>query len=101
MAGQGDPPSGAPSQLDLNNLVHKGELEINIKPPENEQDGNARRQRELITFYIAVAMVCLVFLGCLGALMFGHASADEQRWLQSALTLILGTAVGAAFNKKN
>ena len=101
MAGEGDGHLGAPSQLDLNKLVHKGDLEINIKPPENENDAQARRTRELITFVVAVTMVGLVFLTCLGVLIFGQTSIEEQRWLQSALTLILGAAVGAAFNKKS
>jgi lipoprotein signal peptidase len=44
-------------------------------------------------------MVGIVFIVCLSALLFGHPSTDEQRWLQSAITLILGAAVGAAFRK--
>jgi hypothetical protein len=88
-----------PGQLDLNTLVHQGELEVSIKPAESENDGRARRLRETVTFLIAVGMVALVFLTCLGLLLFGHTSADEQRWLQSALTLIVGAAVGAAFKK--
>jgi lipoprotein signal peptidase len=43
--------------------------------------------------------VAIVFLVCLAVLLFGHPSVDEQRWLQSAVTLILGAAVGAAFRK--
>jgi hypothetical protein len=99
MTGEGEGLRGVPSQLDLNNLVHKGELEVSIKPAESEQDGRARRTRETATFVLALVMVAIIFLVCLGVLMFGQPSTDEQRWLQSALTLILGAAVGAAFRK--
>lgn len=98
MSGSGDKKPGS-SQLDLNSLVHRGELEVSIKPTENEPDGRARRSRELVTFTVAVAMVAIVFLVCLAVLLFGHPAVDEQRWLQSAVTLILGAAVGAAFRK--
>lgn len=91
--------SGTPGQLDLNNLVHQGELKLSLKPPENAHDARARRTRDMVTFVVAVSMVAIVFLACLAVLLFGRVSADEQRWLQSALTLILGAAVGAAFKK--
>jgi hypothetical protein len=97
MAGEREDQSVAPGQLDLNKLVHKGELEVSIKPPEH--DGRARRSRETAVFMFALTLVAVVFLVCLGALLFGHPSTDEQRWLQSALTLILGAAVGSAFRK--
>lgn len=88
-----------PARLDLNTLVHKGELEVSIKPPENEHDARARRLRELAAFALALVMVAAVFLACLGVLLWGHPDVDERRWLQSALTLMLGAAVGAAFKK--
>lgn len=99
MGGIGQGSSGAPGQLDLNKLVRQGDLQVSIKPPENEHDARARRTRETVTFAIAVGMVAIVFLLCLGVLILGDPSTDEQRWLQSALTLILGAAVGAAFKK--
>jgi hypothetical protein len=90
---------GTPKWLDINGLVRKGELEVSIRSPENWHDARARRTREIITFATAVAMVAVVFLACLGILIFGYPSVEEQRWLQSALTLILGAAVGAAFKR--
>ena len=99
MSGPGDKKPGPSGQLDLNNLVHRGELEVSIKPIENEHDGRARRSREMVTFTVAVTMVAIVFLTCSAVLLFGSPSVDEQRWLQSAVTLILGAAVGAAFKK--
>lgn len=99
MVGEDKGPPGVPGQLDLNKLVHQGDLKVSINPPENADDGRARRTRETVGFLIAVGMVALVFLVCLSVLIFGHPSTDEQRWLQSALTLILGAAVGAAFKK--
>lgn len=99
MGGISQGSSGAPSQLDLNKLVGQGDLRVSIKPPENEHDARARRTRETVTFAIAIGMVAIVFLLCLGVLILGDPSTDEQRWLQSALTLILGAAVGAAFKK--
>lgn len=90
-----------PEKIDLNDLLRRqGQFDISIKPSENEQDARARRFREQLTFILAVAMTAIVFLVCLSILLFGHVSADEQRWIQSALTLILGAAAGAAFNKK-
>lgn len=89
----------APRQIDLNDLLRQGQFDVSIKPAENEHDARVRRTRETITFVVAVAMIGIVFLACLAVLLFGHASVDEQRWLQSALTLILGAAVGAAFKK--
>lgn len=39
-------------------------------------------------------MTAIIFLACLCILLFGHTSAEETRWVQSALTLILDAAVG-------
>ena len=52
-----------------------------------------------MTFLVAIGMVCVVFLVCVGVLVFENASAEEQRWLQSAVTLILGAAVGTTFRR--
>ncbi len=88
-----------PATIDLNELARKGHLDVSIKPAESELDGQARRWKDKVTFGLAVAMIGLVFVVCLCLLLFGQRSDDERRWLQSALTLILGAAVGAAFKK--
>jgi lysylphosphatidylglycerol synthetase-like protein (DUF2156 family) len=101
MTAQGEGPRGAaPEKIDLNDLLRQGQFDISIKPAENEPDARARRFKEQLTFILAAAMTAVVFLVCLCILLFGHSSAEEQRWVQSALTLILGASVGAAFNKK-
>ena len=88
-----------PAQINLNDLLRRGQLDVSIKPAENEHDARVRRTRETVTFAVAVVMISIVFLICLGILVFGVPSTEEQRWLQSALTLILGAAIGAAFKK--
>lgn len=99
-APEDDPKGSAPAKIDLNQLVRPGEFEVSIKPAENEQDANVRRFKEKVTFILAAAMTAVIFFVCLGILLFGHPSAEEQRWVQSALTLILGAAVSAGLNKK-
>jgi hypothetical protein len=88
-----------PATIDLGELARQGQFDISIKPAETEPDGRARRFREQITFVAAVSMTAVAFLACLGVLLFGHPSVEEQRWVQSALTLIMGAALGAAFKK--
>jgi hypothetical protein len=88
-----------PAKIDLNDLLRQGEFDVSIKPAENEQDARERRWRERIAFAVAVSMLGISFLVCLGILIFGHASVEEQRWLQSALSLILGGAVGSTLKK--
>lgn len=101
MTARGEAPKGsAPEKIDLNDLLRQGQFDISIKPAENDQDARVRRFKEQCTFLVAVLMTGVVFLVCLGILLLGHPSADEQRWVQSALSLILGAAAGAAFNKK-
>lgn len=95
-----DPQGSAPEKIDLNDLLRQGQFEVSIKPAENEHDARARRFKEQLTYILAASMTAILFLVCLCILLFGHTSAEEQRWVQSALTLILGAAVGAAFNRK-
>lgn len=100
MRGEGEgSQTSAPAKIDLNDLLRKGQFDVSIKLAENDQDARARRSKEQITFVLAVSMVGVVFLACLGDLLFGHPSVEEQRWVQSALTLILGAAIGASFKK--
>jgi hypothetical protein len=99
MTGEGDPKPAPPAQINLNDLLPPGQFDISIKPAESEADARVRRKREIVTFAVAVAMISVAFLTCLAILLLGKPSADEQRWLQSALSLILGAAAGAAFKK--
>ena len=68
-------------------------------PTKNQQEGHARRWREKVTFLTSLSMVGVVFLVCLAVLLLGHASAEEQRWVQSVLTFILGAATRATFKR--
>lgn len=99
-AREDDPKGSAPAKIDLNDLLRQGQFDVSIKPAENEPDARVRRLKEQLTFILAASMTAVIFIVCLCILLFGHTSAEEQRWVQSALTLILGAAVGAAFNKK-
>jgi hypothetical protein len=94
-----DPKGPVPERIDLNDLVRRGDVDVSIKSTESEGDARVRRFKEQLTFILAASMTAIVFLVCLCILLFGHPSAEEQRWVQSALTLILGVAAGAAFKK--
>ena len=93
-------PTKNSASIDLGDLLSsQGQLEISIRPTESKPDGQARRWKDQVTFTVSISMIGVVFLVCLAVLLFGHPSAEEQRWVQSALTLILGAVIGATFKK--
>ncbi len=90
-----------PATIDLNDLIRQGQFDLSVKPAESKPDAQARRFRERITFLVAILIVGLVFVACLGVLLFGHPSTEGQYWAQSALSAISGAALLAAFNRKS
>ncbi|RZI57625.1 MAG: hypothetical protein EOP37_19645 [Rubrivivax sp.] len=98
----GERPSSA-NQLgfDLNRLPANVKTTLKVEPDESPEDARHRRRRENLILYFGLLIVTGAIAGSV-YVAFGSttASADDRKWAQSLLTLMIGAMIGYVIPKK-
>jgi len=75
-----------------------GPVDVTVSPQETTEDAEHRRWKDKIVFLVSVSALVLVFVACLGVLIFGSQTPDEKKiWagvLVSLITGLLGYKIG-------
>lgn len=74
------------------------DYETTLKPTEHPDDRRVRLVKELATFRVGLGILSFTCAASLYVGIFG-ATAEDRRWGQSVITLLVGGAVGFAFRK--
>jgi hypothetical protein len=101
------PPST--KQFDFNKLLPEGDVKVDlqVKTAEDADEKALRLKKEFLAFLVkdlginvlAAIFVIVIFVVCLVMLVNPRAPADEKKWAQSAVSVILAGVVGIAFGK--
>jgi len=100
LAGEGHPPTNHGS-IDLDAALRSGNLTLSIDPTENQEDAKYRRLREFILFVVAITIVVVALVLSTLFLYESSTSAEDKKWVQSLLTLIIGSFMGYLVGKKS
>lgn len=84
----------SPPVINLSQALPASDYKITLEPAETDDDAQARRTKDSIMFIVALVMVCLVFVVCLGVLLFGSPHAEDKKWLFATITAIVGALLG-------
>lgn len=89
-----------PGQLDLDQLVRRGTVELGPDEHPDERAARLRReerrdQREHALFYAALGGVSVLAVLCAWLVVFaGGVDLEQRRWAQTALTILVSGSVG-------
>lgn len=94
-----EPPRPPPSTLNLDTLAGERGLEVKLAPPESPDEARARRHREMVIFYFALALLLAAVVG-VTLLFVSTTSPEEKRWSMATLSAIVSFALGVLVGKK-
>lgn len=84
--------------VDFSKAPENHTISLAIEKQETAEDASYRRWKDKVIFVVALAVLVVAFLTCLGVLVLGPQPADEKKiWagvLASLVTGVLGYALG-------
>ena len=87
--------------VDLNALAKSaGPVDVTVSPQETTADADHRRWKDKTLFVVAISCLGILFLACIGVLLFGTQSPDEKKIWGGALTSLVTGMIGYAIGKK-
>lgn len=81
------------SSIDLNEVANNPKLSLSIisNQDENPQDANIRRVKDIVLFFVAIALILCAFVFCAYILLNNNFSDDNKKWA----TVIAGSIISA------
>ena len=86
---------------DLNALMRNtGPVDVSVSPQETADDANHRRWKDKVMFLVSLMALVLLFVTCLGVLVFGAQSTDEKKIWAGVLVSLTSGMIGYVIGKK-
>ncbi|MBI3258250.1 MAG: hypothetical protein HYZ54_02030 [Ignavibacteriae bacterium] len=89
-------------QIDINELANNPKLNLSITSSQDEppQDASIRRFKEVVLFFVTLAIILCVFSFCGYMLLSSHFSVDDKKWATAVESSIVSALLGYLGGKK-